>query len=103
MNENLPSSHVIVISGYKRFDYAYDALKLSVSDFLLKPINREDLNQSLARIVDQHFSAIARDLRGKQHESEIKKAHANLRRQWSFDAVAQPSCCASYALSFQCQ
>lgn len=90
VNENLPSSHVIVISGYKRFDYAYDALKLSVSDFLLKPINREDLNQSLARIVDQHFSAIARDLRGKQHDSEIKRAHANLRRQCLLTLLHNP-------------
>ena len=37
---------VIIISGYKVFDYAYDALKSGVIDFLIKPINASDLNNS---------------------------------------------------------
>ena len=27
-NENFPDTYVIIISGYKQFDYAYDCLKL---------------------------------------------------------------------------
>lgn len=40
----------IVVSGYKQFEYAYNALKYGVEDYLLKPIHKEELNQILAKI-----------------------------------------------------
>ncbi len=41
----------IVVSGYKYFDYAYNALKYGVEDYLLKPIQKEELNKILKKIV----------------------------------------------------
>ena len=43
----------IVISGYDNFSYAQDALKASVSDYLLKPINGQELNSALLRLASQ--------------------------------------------------
>ncbi|MBR1455994.1 MAG: response regulator [Oscillospiraceae bacterium] len=43
----------IVISGYDSFSYAQDALKASVSDYLLKPVNAQELNAALDRVVSQ--------------------------------------------------
>ena len=43
----------IVISGYDSFSYAQDALKASVSDYLLKPINGQELNSALSRLASQ--------------------------------------------------
>jgi two-component system response regulator YesN len=40
----------IIISGHAEFDYAKQALKYGVSDFLLKPINRLELTEALNRI-----------------------------------------------------
>lgn len=40
----------IVVSGYKYFDYAYNALKYGVEDYLLKPIQKEELNTILSKI-----------------------------------------------------
>ena len=40
----------IVISGYAQFDYARNALKYRVEDYLLKPINPEELNDVLRKI-----------------------------------------------------
>ena len=40
----------IVVSGYKQFEYAYNALKYGVEDYLLKPIHKEELNKILAKI-----------------------------------------------------
>lgn len=53
-NENFPDTYVIIISGYKQFDYAYDCLKLKIIDFLLKPINKEELNKVLTKISSIH-------------------------------------------------
>ncbi len=42
----------IVISGYKQFEYARQALQYGVVDFLVKPINQEDLNSALQKAVN---------------------------------------------------
>ena len=41
----------IVVSGYKYFDYAQKALKYGVEDYLLKPIDEDELNRQLQKIV----------------------------------------------------
>lgn len=42
--------HFIIISGYRQFEYAHKALKNNVDDYLLKPIDEQELNESLLRI-----------------------------------------------------
>lgn len=41
----------IVISGYKQFEYARQALQYGVIDFLVKPINQDDLNAALEKAI----------------------------------------------------
>lgn len=49
---NIPC-RFIIISGYKQFEYAHNALKYSVDDYILKPINEAELNQSIKNIIDE--------------------------------------------------
>lgn len=44
---------VIAISGYRRFEYAYGAIKGGVEDYLVKPINKNSLNDVLRKICMQ--------------------------------------------------
>lgn len=46
---NIP---VLIISGYDDFSYVRSALKLGVTDYLLKPIKSQELNQQLQRCVE---------------------------------------------------
>lgn len=39
----------IIISGYRFFEYAQNAIKYGVSDYLLKPIKQEELINTLKR------------------------------------------------------
>ena len=50
--ENLSSSKIIVITGYDEFQYASRAIKLSVFDFILKPIDDNELHKSLTRVIE---------------------------------------------------
>lgn len=43
----------IVISGYRQFEYAQRSLKYGVNDYLLKPINQEELNSSLKKLSEE--------------------------------------------------
>lgn len=43
----------IVISGYKSFDYAYKAINYGVNNYLLKPIQKKDLENNLLKISNE--------------------------------------------------
>ena len=45
-----PRIHIVIVSGYAEFKYAQAAVKYGVEDYLLKPINKELLNECLAKI-----------------------------------------------------
>lgn len=43
----------IVISGFDAFEYAKTALRLGVTDYLLKPIDKEELRSDICRIAEE--------------------------------------------------
>ncbi len=43
-------SQFILISGYRHFEYARSAVALNVVDYLLKPIDEEQLNETLGKV-----------------------------------------------------
>lgn len=45
-----PDLQFIIISGHKQFDYAQSAIKYGVGEYLLKPIKKQELNQTLQRM-----------------------------------------------------
>ena len=50
--EIAPNVRFIIISGYRHFEYAHEAIKFGVEDYLLKPLNQDDLNGTLRKIVN---------------------------------------------------
>ena len=52
IREKYQGMRVIVLTGYDRFEYARQALKLQVHDFLLKPIDETELKKSILSQVD---------------------------------------------------
>lgn len=56
MLENSMDKHIysaIIISGYDEFDYAKSAIKLGVSEYLLKPVDEKQLFEALDRAKDE--------------------------------------------------
>ena len=46
----ISTTQFILVSGYNEFRYAQKAISLGVSDYLLKPINKEELEEAVAKI-----------------------------------------------------
>lgn len=52
LRENKNPIEVVILTGYKHFDYARQAIRYKVHDFLLKPIKYEELTAAMLRIKD---------------------------------------------------
>lgn len=52
VEQDYPELLTIVISGYNDFEFTRQAIHSKVVDYLLKPINRQDLNQALRKAID---------------------------------------------------
>lgn len=61
-----PYLKVVLISGYSDFEYTRKALNLQVFDYLLKPVEREALEEVMGRIVEQLDRHISRSLQELQ-------------------------------------
>lgn len=53
-SEKYPQIRFVIISGYRYFEYAQKALKYGVIDYLLKPIDEDELNAILRKICQTH-------------------------------------------------
>ncbi len=49
---DLPTE-IIIISGYRHFEYAHQAMQYNIVDYLLKPIDQHELNAALHRIIER--------------------------------------------------
>ncbi len=53
IKEIVPQSKIIILTGYRDFDYVHEALKLGASDFILKPTKLEELTAIISRTVKE--------------------------------------------------
>ncbi|SES85577.1 Helix-turn-helix domain-containing protein [Natronincola peptidivorans] len=64
IKKSLPEAIVVFLSAYDKFEYAQKALRLGALDYILKPINPEDLKGLLKRLLA---------LKQQQEPPEVKK------------------------------
>ncbi|WP_282939653.1 helix-turn-helix domain-containing protein [Paenibacillus sp. RC67] len=54
-----PLTQWIILSGYSEFSFAQQALKLGASEYMLKPVDPEELSKTLHRVYDNNQQYIA--------------------------------------------
>lgn len=67
----------VIISGYKYFEYAHKALNLGVEHYLLKPIDKQELEETLGKIVQKR----KKDIQKAEEEAELKEQAQYSRRK----------------------
>lgn len=51
-----PETHCIVLSAYNEFEYARKAISLGVENYLLKPLDAEEMEQTIKRALENIYS-----------------------------------------------
>ncbi|MGB8450764.1 MAG: response regulator [Anaerocolumna sp.] len=52
--EILPNVYFIIVSGYSQFEFAQNAIKYGVEDYLLKPLKKKELQHTLIKIIEKY-------------------------------------------------
>jgi two-component system response regulator YesN len=65
-----PDIDFIIISGYQHFDYAHNAIKYGVKDYLLKPLNKNEINATLSKMIEKYSERSRQEM---HHLEDIKR------------------------------
>lgn len=78
IRQSLPDSKVIIVTGYDQFQYASRAIKLAIFDYLLKPIDSNELINCVRRAVDATLRQRAVDVTQEQMNALRRRAQLSL-------------------------
>lgn len=82
VREEYPRTAVIILSGYDEFDYAQSALKAGVSEYLLKPFKRNQLEETLRRIRQQLIRRQKQQAAYENMQNELQRYRPVLKNQF---------------------
>ena len=74
IRKELPDTEIIILSGYQEFEYAKEAIKLGVAQYLSKPINGEELLAELDELsakIEEKRRAIQELVTGESTVAEL--------------------------------
>ena len=50
VRERMPQTKIVILSGHDEFEYAQEAIKLGITEYLLKPVTVQDIRHVLQRV-----------------------------------------------------
>ena len=53
LNEDYQNIHIIIFTGFDEFEYAKEAVHLEIEEYMLKPINSQELSECLKRLKNE--------------------------------------------------
>lgn len=77
LKELYPSTYVVFITGYSEFEYARKALKLGVSEYLLKPFSKEELSRVVLKLKEEILKAKKDRVQTTRRNEIIRKDFLN--------------------------
>lgn len=89
IQEAVEAPEVIIITGYDEFDFAKTAIELGVSDYLLKPINEENLYQALKKVIDKKSCSKRNERLQELLENQLKKNQSYLQKKFFKDWIEE--------------
>ena len=72
--EEAPKAEFVIISGYRHFEYAQMAIRYGVNAYLLKPIRKDELTETLKRL-SAHFKEQTEQLSLEEKRQRAIRLH----------------------------
>lgn len=76
------AGEMIILSGYSDFQYARQALRLQVSDYLTKPLTLDDLRSVLERVMKELEDKELKKLEQEEVKSRLMKYEPFVQKEW---------------------
>ncbi len=70
VKETKPWIKIAIITGYDYFDYARQAVKIGVEDYILKPVSRKDVYEAVAGLISK-----------REEEGKLKEVYKTIESQ----------------------
>lgn len=85
-----PDMHVVIISGYSQFEYAQNAIRYGVEDYLLKPIRKKDLMATLQKIGEKYKEEIQDAKKWQDIQKRLEENENKVKRSLLEDFLKRP-------------
>lgn len=98
----------IIISGYKYFEYAHKALNLGVEYYLLKPIDKKELEETLNKIIQKRKQNLMQAEEQTELKEQAKYSRKRIQKHFLSDIMKKSSNLPNMELNrinteFQCE
>lgn len=87
MRERMPWVKIIILSGHDEFEYAQQAIKLGVTDYLLKPITVQNLQNVLQKLTVQLDKERDGQANLKKLQEQVAENRVALREKFLFKLI----------------
>lgn len=87
VRERMPDTKIIILSGHDEFEYAQAAIKLGVTEYLLKPVTVQDLHRALHQVATEldHQRQAQEDL--IRLRNQVEETRASLSQRLLLDLI----------------
>lgn len=82
VRERMPELEIVILSGHDEFEYAQEAIKIGVNEYLLKPVTVQDIHQVLDKIVQKLEQKRVEREKFNKLQAQIEENQAHLRERF---------------------
>lgn len=79
-------THILVLSGYDDFEYVRTTMVLGIENYLLKPVNEEELNENVRAIVEKIQWEKEQKQRASMDQNLIRE---NVINRWLYGSISE--------------
>ncbi len=87
LKKEMPEIKIIVLSGHEEFEYAKEAIKIGIEEYLLKPINGEDLLAVVAKVGQKILEERKEKENIEKFKNEMEENEEDAKRNFFNDLI----------------
>lgn len=88
VKKELPQIKIMILSGYEEFEYAKTAIQLGVEEYLLKPINGDDLLCAVKRVAEKITEEREIAKNQQEYQKDSLEYVENAKRELFYDLIS---------------